>query len=122
MPAADGGPTEKEWQRTVVELLDAMQWANTHTYPLRTEHGWRTGTTAKGWPDLVAIRGAFVVGIECKTDRGRADPEQLVWLSRFSYLAGGRAWLLRPRDDLSLVASWLRTPADAPRVYGFERP
>ncbi len=33
MPAKDGGPTEKEWQRVVVGALETLGWKVTHTYP-----------------------------------------------------------------------------------------
>lgn len=103
----------------IVELLDALSWASCHTYPLRTEHGWRTGTTAKGWPDLVALRGEFVVAIEVKSDTGRPTALQLDWLERFALLGSGRAWLVSPSLDTQLLASWLQYPQRAPSRYGF---
>lgn len=119
MPAKGGGPTEREWQRTITDLLSALGFKWSHTYPLRTAVGWRTGTTWRGFPDVVAVRGPFLICIEAKTDTGRADPEQIDCLTRFSCIAGARAWVLRPRDDLQQIAGWLRDPKTAPRVYGF---
>jgi Holliday junction resolvase len=110
---------ERDYQRTIVELLDALGWASCHTYPLRTEHGWRTGTTAKGWPDLVALRGEYVVAIEVKSDTGRVQPEQLTWLQLFAELGSGRAWIVSPRLDFGLLGSWLQYPERAPRRWGF---
>lgn len=122
MPATDGAPTEREYQEQLTDLLTVLQWRWFHIYPLQTAHGWRTPTTAKGIPDVIAVRGAYTVAIEVKSDRGAVGAEQLVWLRDWSYLAGGRAWLLRPRDDFQTIVGWLRNPADAPRVHGFDRP
>lgn len=110
---------ERGFQAMIVDLLDTLGYASCHTYPLRTEHGWRTGTTAKGWPDLVALRGEFVVAIEVKSDTGRATSQQLDWLRRFAELGCGRAWLVSPRLDVQLLASWLQYPERAPRRWGF---
>lgn len=115
-----GRLTEKDWQCTITDALAATGWKFSHTYPLRTQHGWRTGTTWKGWPDLVALRGTFLLAIECKLDAGRADREQLDCLTRFSVVAGARAWLLRPRDDIAQVVAWMRDPVHAPRTFGFD--
>ncbi len=119
MPAKGGGPTEREFQRVITDALDHTAWKWTHVYPLRTAHGWRTGTTWRGWPDLTALRGPYLLAIEIKTDAGRADPEQIDCLTRFSVVAGARAWVLRPRDDIAQIVGWMRDPATAPRVYGF---
>lgn len=111
--------SEREWQRTLCDALDATGYRWSHTYPLRTQHGWRTGTTWRGWPDLVALRGSWLLAIEAKTDTGRADPEQIDCLTRFSIVAGARAWVLRPRDDLTEIVAWMRDPRNAPRTFGF---
>lgn len=111
--------SERDWQRTLVEMLDTFGWTHTHTYPLRTQHGWRTGTTSKGFPDLLCVRGPWVLGIEAKTDKGRATPEQLDWLARFAEIPTGRGWLLRPSDNIDDLARWLTRPGDSPRVHGF---
>lgn len=112
--------SEREWQRVLADALDALGWAWFHIYPLQTAHGWRTPTTAKGIPDLCCFRGAYTLGIEVKDNRGTVDPQQKVWLTRWSVLAGGRAWVLRPRDDIDQIVAWLRDPQHAPRIYGFE--
>ena len=119
-----GKAAEKEYQKTVEGALTTLGYEWNHVYPLRTEHGWRTGTTTKGWPDLTAIRGRFILAIEMKGyDRnGRATEfteGQKDWLGRFSHLAGGRAWVFRPTDDWAETQEMLRHPENAPRVYGW---
>lgn len=110
---------ERQFQAMIVELMEATGWASCHTYPLQTKHGWRTGTTAKGWPDLVALRGEHLVAIEVKSDTGRPKPEQIEWLARFASLGCGMAWLVTPSLDTQLLASWLQYPHRAPPRYGF---
>lgn len=111
---------EREYQRTIVDLLGATGWEHSHTYPLRTQHGWRTGTTAVGWPDLVALRGPWIVAIEVKSDTGRATTQQLDWLRRFAALDSGLAWLVAPSLDIQTLARWLQYPQLAPAVHGYD--
>lgn len=111
--------SEKDWQKTLVVLLETLGWHVNHVFPLQTKHGWRTGTTAVGWPDLTALRREWIVAIEVKSEKGKADPEQLVWLQRFALIPNARAWLLRPSDDVRVLAGWLRDPASAPRTHGW---
>ena len=110
---------ERAYQQTIVELLEATGWAVCHVYPLQTKHGWRTGTTAKGWPDLVATRGPYIIAVEVKSDTGKATPDQLDWLARFAALDSGRAWLVDPSLNIQDLAKWVQHPADAPRRAGF---
>jgi VRR-NUC domain len=52
-----------------------------HFRPARTEKGWRTAGAydAQGWPDLVLVRDR-VIFAEVKVQRGRLQPDQVVWL------------------------------------------
>lgn len=112
--------SERDWQKTLVVLLETLGWHVNHVFPLQTKHGWRTGTTASGWPDLVALRGPWLVAIEVKSDKGKAEPDQLIWLQRFALLPCARSWILRPADSVQAVARWLRDPESAPRVHGWQ--
>jgi hypothetical protein len=111
--------SEREFQQQITDLLDMTGWAWFHVYPLQTRHGWRTPTTAKGIPDLVCVRPPYTLSVEVKSDKGAVGAEQLMWLERWSLIAGGRAWLLRPADDLQQIARWLQDPEHAPRRHGF---
>jgi hypothetical protein len=119
---------EKAFQGQVIDLLTVMGWSYNHCYALRTEHGWRTGYTAVGFPDLCCFRGEYIVGIEVKGfssrgDAGRLTPQQVGWLQRFAEIPTGRAWLLTPLDpDFDRLVDWVRHPADAPRRYGYTTP
>lgn len=111
---------EKDLQRAVLDLLHLFRWAPNHVRPLLDSHGrWTTGTTAKGWPDIVALRGDWLVAIECKGTHSKMQPGQLDWLARFAALPHGLAWLVKPTSDLELLARWLAYPAEAEKVYGW---
>jgi hypothetical protein len=112
---------EREFQRTLVQVLEAFGWEVNHTYPLMTKHGWRTGTTAVGWPDLTALREPRILAIEVKGDHTPVEPAQLAWLSLFATVPCARAWVLRPAVPAwPLVQAWIRRPKTAPRSFGFD--
>lgn len=111
--------SERAYQETLVTTLEVFGWHVCHVYPLQTKHGWRTGTTADGWPDLVCLRREWIIAIEVKSDKGRATPQQRLWLHRFAAVESARAWLLRPSDDYGEIVEWFRDPAHAPRVHGW---
>lgn len=83
---------------------------------------WMTGTSAPGWPDITAMRGAYLLAIEVKNDRTYPDPQQVAWLARFALLPYARAWVLRPRDDWDMVKCWIGEPGSAPRTHGWTNP
>lgn len=121
--AADDAPkvTETEWQVTVVAALSAFGWSHMHVRRSRGRHGsWTTATSADGWPDITAMRGPHVLGIELKTDVGTPTGEQLEWLARFARIVGGRAWIIRPSNpEWDTFVTWLRDPSSAPRRHGW---
>lgn len=113
--------SERDWQNTLVQALETFGYVVEHTYPLMTKHGvYRTGSTLKGKPDLIAIRPPRLLAIECKNDRYKPTREQIAVLSLYAQVPCARAWVLRPRDDWDTIVSWLRRPKAAPTVYGFE--
>jgi hypothetical protein len=112
---------EREFQKTLVGVLELFGYQVNHTYPLRTEHGWRTGTTAIGWPDLTAVRPPRLLVIEVKGEHTPLEEAQRAWLSLFAGIPCARAWVLRPTDPpWPDVQAWIRRPKEAPRVYGFD--
>lgn len=111
--------TEKSWQGTLVQTLETFGYAVQHVFPLQTKHGWRTGTTLSGWPDLVAIRDEWILAIEVKGEVTIVKPEQVACLMRLSR-AHVPSWILRPTDDWPLIVDWIRHPAESPLTYGWE--
>ncbi len=120
MPPPSPTIKERDWQATLVATLEVFGYVVEHTYPLRTQHGWRTGSTLVGKPDLVALRPPRLLAIECKTAKGRLTREQIAVLSLYSMVPCARAWVLRPTDPWPDIQEWLRRPKFAPDVYGFE--
>ena len=112
--------TEKAFQALLVDALETFGWAVQHVYPLQTKHGWRSGTTLSGWPDLVAIRREFVLCIEVKGERTHIEPRQRAVLELMAQLRASRCWVLRPQDDWREIVEWVRRPAEAPKVHGWK--
>jgi hypothetical protein len=90
--------TETGFQDTVAAYAHLHGWAVAHARPAQTVAGWRTPWQydGKGFPDLILVRDRIVYA-EIKTDRGRPDPDQTVWLNALA-AAGGETYLWRPRD------------------------
>lgn len=112
--------SERDWQRTLVECFTTFGWAVQHVYRMPTKDGgYRTSTTAVGWPDLACFRGEWIVGCEVKGLRTTTQPGQEEWLERFAQIPTGRGWMLRPNDDWQQIANWIARPLTAPRRYGW---
>ena len=94
--------TEAEWLHSVGDALDLTGWAWIHHRPARRAQGkWTTptqGNSAKGFPDIVAVRPPRVLWLELKAARGQVSPEQAAWLERLR-ASGQEAHVLKlPRD------------------------
>lgn len=121
---------EDEYQVTLVGALEAARWAVNHTRRAREKrkgrHGqrgedvWLTPTSSPGWPDLVALRGPWLLACEVKQDTNYPTPEQRGWLERFLLVPGALVWVARPRDPWDRVSHWIQHPEDAPRVWGWQ--
>lgn len=112
--------SEKQFQDVIRQALRREGWLHNHIYRTKTAKGaWRTSTTAVGFPDLLAIRPGHVLAIEMKSNVGKVEADQLVWLEGFLE-AGALAWVCRPRDDWQLLARWISRPGIAPRFYGWQ--
>lgn len=113
--------TESKFQRKVLDALKVFGWSTMHVRRMfqPDRKVWMTGTSASGWPDVTALRGAYLLGLELKMKGKYATPDQVEWLDRIALLPYGRALVLRPSDDWSTTCSWLADPASAPRRFGY---
>lgn len=113
---------EREWQRTVIGLLELFGCVVERVYPLRTQHGWRSGCTLKGRADLVAYHPRYwILHLETKGEHTRLEPEQAACLSLAAQTPCVRAWVVRPDDPpWADLQQWVRRPKLAPPIYGFE--
>lgn len=73
--------TEAQFTAQVIQLAGICGWKSAHFRAARTARGWRTPCQgdAKGWPDLVLVRGRRVIYAELKVGRNRLTPEQQQW-------------------------------------------
>lgn len=72
-------------------ILDAARllgWMAYHTHDSRKSE--------PGFPDIIAVRGGRVLAIECKRERGRVRPEQVMWVEALSEVPGVTAMIARP--------------------------
>jgi hypothetical protein len=94
--------SEADWLRTVGATLDLYGWAWIHHRPApRTNGRWTTptqGSSARGWPDIFAVRGPRAIALELKTATGRVTAEQTDWLEKLR-LVGVEAHLIRLPQD-----------------------
>ena len=116
----DRATPERAFQQVVVVLLVAHRDVVDHTYPLRTSSGWRTGSTLKGKPDLLALRPPWLLAIELKAQGGTLAEVQRAVLSVFAALPMTRAWVLKETAPTRMLTTWIADPEAAPATHGFE--
>jgi len=91
--------TEAAFMRQVTELAELFGWEWFHVRAGRTLDSWRTpgsGTMAKGWPDLVLVRGSRIIFAELKRDGGKVTPDQNRILDVLGKAAEAYTWM--PKD------------------------
>ena len=71
--------TERDFQRAVMDLAELSGWETFHCRTSMQQGRYltaTTGTMAKGWPDLVLVRGRRLIFVELKADKGRLTDDQ----------------------------------------------
>lgn len=75
--------SEKDFQRTVIDLAEKLHWMVTHFRPAptgRSNGKWVTHIQGyPGFPDLVLARNGAILCVELKAHRGRTSPFQRQW-------------------------------------------
>ncbi len=97
---------ERDWQRTVIEAAQALNWTVAHFRAARTLDGsWRTPVAADGagFPDLVLVRDGHLLFMELKSEKGKPTDHQQAWLHDLRDIAifagqGIQVLMLRPSD------------------------
>ena len=85
--------SEKVLQQQVEQMLLSYGWSSFHDVS-----GATSGSAAKGFPDLVCIRGSEQLVLELKTEIGHVSLEQRQWLKRFEGVKTSEARIVRPSD------------------------
>lgn len=83
--------SEKQFQSQVERYARLNKWLVYHT--------WRSIHSAKGFPDLIMIRGGRVVVAELKTLTGKLSPYQSEWLDAWAEVPGNTVKIWRPTDE-----------------------
>lgn len=88
--------------RTVLELHGWMVW-KAGNGAVATKDGRFASFGEKGAPDLFALRGGALVGLEIKASKGdRLQPSQIAFADKFM-AAGGRYFEVRSLDDVAAL-------------------
>lgn len=93
--------TEKQFQTQVVDLARLYGWRVAHFHDSRRQvkPGVFVGDKdAKGFPDLVLVRGHELLFLELKRETGKTTPEQDEWLAALGGVPGVEVLVARPRD------------------------
>jgi VRR-NUC domain len=89
-----GRYTERQFQAQVESLLKMLGWRYYHT--------WKSFNSARGFPDIFAVRPPRAVAMELKTARGKVTPEQQAWVKAMAE-CGVEAGIWRPDEWDELV-------------------
>lgn len=86
----DAAQTEGEFQRQVIELAESLGWTVRHNADSRR--------TQAGEPDLELLRGATMLRLELKSEKGVVRPAQQFYIDRLRLVKFVYAEIVRPRD------------------------
>ncbi len=92
----DDKAAEKAFQADVIKFARKNGWKHYHTYDSRR--------SAKGFPDLVLVRGGRLIFAELKSATGRMMPDQEEWIAALSRVGPIEVYLWRPSDWPQIVA------------------
>ncbi len=105
--------TEAEWLTAVGEGLDLTGWTWICHRPGRRAGGkWQTptqGSSARGFPDIVACRPPRVLWLELKSAAGRVSPQQEVWIGRLRD-SGQEAYFIQLLGDWEMFVELTARP------------
>jgi hypothetical protein len=91
--------SERDWQQAVVDCARWNSWLCYHTHDSRR--------STAGFPDLCLVRGAELLFVELKSEKGRISPAQRAWLDALE-AAGAEVWVWRPSQERDAFARLAR--------------
>ena len=86
----DAQMSEKDWQGQVLDLARRTDWLTYHTFDARRSE--------PGFPDLIVVRGAQLLALELKTEKGIVSDDQEKWIARLGQVKYVHAAVARPHD------------------------
>jgi hypothetical protein len=112
--------SESVFQAQVINLAQWYKWRVAHFRSAMTRRGkWVTPIQgdAKGFPDLILLRGYHSIAAELKSEKGRVTSAQQAWLDAF-IAAGYRGCVWRPSmiDSIELILKGPETAQTSPRA------
>lgn len=92
--------SEAAFTAQLIELAQVLGWRVAHFRAAKTDKGWRTPVQGdgKGFPDLVLVnkkRKRLIIA-ELKSEDGRTDDEQDLWLEAFNEVRNVEVFVWRP--------------------------
>jgi Holliday junction resolvase len=86
----DAAMSEAEYQAQIIALAVAQGWRVYHTHDSRRSHA--------GWPDLICVRGAVLLALEVKAEKGKATLEQEQWIAALKQVKYVDAAIVKPSN------------------------
>jgi hypothetical protein len=90
--------SEDQLQKSVEDCARKLGWLYYHTRDSRK--------STAGFPDLVMVRGARIIFAELKSQKGDADPAQVVWFEALHGVDHLEVVVWRPLDWLTGAIEW----------------
>lgn len=79
---------EKDYQQQIVDAANRLGWHVFHVYDSRR--------SSAGFPDLELIRGATMLRLEVKSEKGIVEPPQQAYIDRLNQVKYVVADVVRP--------------------------
>lgn len=94
--------TEREFQKTVIDLAHIYGWLVAHFQNALNPRGSHfmtpVGADGAGFPDLCMVKGERIIFAELKADRGRLSAKQENWLNCLRFVPHIEVYVWFPRD------------------------
>lgn len=84
----DAAQSEADYQAQIVALARAQGW--------RVYFTWNSKHSPAGWPDLVLLRGQYMICLEVKAEKGAVSDNQKVCLAALRQVRHVEVAVVRP--------------------------
>lgn len=99
--------SEKQWMANVTQVARLYGFVVYHTHDSRRSE--------PGFPDLIMIKGRYMIVVELKTDTGKVTHAQQAWLDAFAGVREVRACVWRPGGANTIYQQMSAFSMDADR-------